>query len=86
MISEEEYIKEFGSRWRSEVNFTSSDSMDYLFGIEYPFDILSYNKGFGLPRIDDPKSRVRWYIQWEMLTENKIKIPSYEPRKLDRTI
>lgn len=32
--TEQEFINEFGEHWRNGINWTSSDSMDYLFGRE----------------------------------------------------
>ena len=75
---ETEFIKEFGENWHfnsdnwdlwisGSIDWISS--MDYLFGISYPYFV---DKNKLLPKLNG------WSISWNMLTEIK---PDYTPRR-----
>jgi len=72
--TEAEFIKEFGKNWNinkgGRVDWISS--MDYLFGISYPYFV---DKNKLLPKLNG------WSISWDMLTENKPTEPDYTPRR-----
>ena len=84
-------MKHYPYRFKTKEEFVNTwvswnNKMNYLLGTIYPFYV---EQGGKLPGIYDKNLTIQngyWHIHWEMLTENKIKIPSYEPRKLDRTI
>ena len=77
--TEEEFEKEFGEDWCSliESGWNDAGHMNYLLGIDYPYEILTINSY--LKTVDG------WCISKDMLIKKQL-IPSYEPRKLDRTI
>jgi len=78
--TESEFLTEFGENWRSNVDrlWNSSGRMDHLFGQPYPFFIKS-DDGW-LNEFDN------WSISWDMLTENKPLVPTYEKRIITREL
>ena len=83
--TEQEFIKEFGHRWIYEVGWNDDNQMDYLFGQPYPFNV---NEDDYLPFIEDNHNGYHdiWSINWNMLTKNEPKIPTYKSKnKITRT-
>jgi hypothetical protein len=80
--TEEEFIKEFGKYWQSDVNWNSNGDMDYLFGID--FDNYLNDEGFASIRNKGFRGPYNWTICNEMLIQN-IEKPNYSPKKFNRT-
>jgi hypothetical protein len=97
--TEQEMMDAFGDNWRSTQfegvgwsdqeedehgNFIGS-AMDRYLGKPFP-----YTEEELIPRDESAEPIKRryegWAIHWDMLTSNKPKVPSYKPRKIDRTI
>jgi hypothetical protein len=97
--TEQEMIDTLGENWRIDAfdgigwsdpeedeygNLIYSE-MDKYFGKPFP-----YTEEQLIPR-DESVEPIKgtyqsWSIHWDMLTPNKSKIPSYKPRKIDRTL
>jgi hypothetical protein len=80
--TQEEFEKEFGPDWRESVDLYWTMGMDSYFGMEVTNRVKKDN---------DPDSRVAFCMggynfSWEMITEIKPIVPSYRPRKTDRSI
>jgi hypothetical protein len=67
--TEQEFIKQFGTDWRRRVNFNWDGEMDYLCGKVFPF-------------MNNWGAYDCWIINNKMLTENKSKVPNYNPKKI----
>jgi hypothetical protein len=92
--TEEEFEEQYGANWREQIQYENpsdvgvswAHDMDYLIGL--PCDIedidMTENQRYHLPT--DKNSRGYWIITNEMLTKNKQIVPSYSPRKIDRTL
>ena len=77
--TKEEFIKEFGSDWRNEVRFSWINSMDYMFGEDYPYDISSE-----MCRLPDSHLNGNYYaISWNMIIKKEELKPNYKPRKIN---
>jgi len=86
--TEEEFIKEFGEDWKYEYHRPDwCNSMDSLFGINYPYNENELDTTFHMPRMDKLYNNGNnWSIGWWMLTKNKSSMPNYKPKKFDRTL
>ena len=88
--TKEEMIKDYGEDWKydNDNNFGSygwneDGNMDFLLGTVFPFKEEQLNfKSEGPIRY----KYKGWSIHWNMLTNNEPKIPSYKPKKIDRTL
>lgn len=82
--TEEEFLHEYGSDWRSAVQFNCEGDMDFMCGKQLPFseneikDVLSNNWRY--LRFEG------WVIKCRMITKNKKTIPDYTPKITIRTI
>jgi len=74
-----EFEYEFGPAWKSYINSGWNQRMDVFFGEVYPFNV-DKNKDNNLPDYGI------WTIDWVMLTPIKSNIPSYDPKKIKRTL
>ena len=94
--TEEEFVKEYGPDWECHafpVVGWARPNMDYFFGRDLKVDDKDLtntdSKGeeeYAVQRkIFDPNGE-DWSICWGMLTRKKSEIPSYKPRKIDRTL
>lgn len=72
--TKQEFIDEFGERWRTMVRFHFTESMNHLLGVEV--DIPIYDN------ILIPNIFLGWNISTDMLIELKKKIDYNTPRKL----
>jgi hypothetical protein len=87
--TEEEMINYFGYDWRQNafpmVGWNSE--MDKYLGKNFPL-ISEYRVMNEIDKFiyEDPYDNRTWSIIPKMLMRNKPKIPSYEPRKISRTI
>ena len=92
--TEKEMKDEYGNNWRN----TAFDGcgwgngcglyMDYFLGKDYPYteDKLEHCSIDSYPTVFDDNGK-EWWVHVDMLIKNdKIKVPSYEPRKIDRTL
>jgi len=83
--TEEEFIKEFGLRWRSNIDdddenqwcWTEDDDMDYLFGTVLEQDFPEDERDIKIPSPYD----YGLFVTRNMLTKNKPNVPDYTPRK-----
>ena len=96
--TKEEFVKEYGEKWQTSLGKAFwIDSMNELFCQKFILtekqdEELKQYQMFDLTILK--QNNYPWYdlkysciiITSCMITEDKPKIPSYEPRKLDRTI
>jgi len=77
--TEEEFIKEFGNRWRNNNPLYWNDRMDYLLGTNFDID-FNGNEEVKIRRLDD--SNEYWTISIHHITkEELILTPDYKPKK-----
>lgn len=89
--TEEEFKKEYGAEWTIEIYFRGINergfgrcwlsAMDYLLGTVLEKDFPDYTHYIKIIKDDN-----NFTVTKCMLTENKPKIPNYEPRKIIREI
>ena len=84
--TKEEFIGEFGNRWR-DVGSEFVEDMDFLLGEEIDQETINdviqykrYNKNLNLSDRNDYFRYKGWSISYSMLKE--IKIPSYNDKKI----
>jgi len=83
--TEEEMVEEFGEYWHTGTEFDSgwNDDMDEFLGKDYPFQENEVKHDHHQPRLQrfhDSRGN-GWSIDWKMLTKNKPKLPTYQPKK-----
>jgi hypothetical protein len=80
---------EYGNNWRrivyNELNFTFVYEMDYLLGQEVKMSLPEHWRKIGYISETHPDGRC-WSISPEYVTKNKSSVPTYKPRKMDRTL
>jgi len=79
--TEREFIEEYGENWHTGNRFAWADQneMDYLFGTVLEYEFHENEEYIRIPRQNGIGD---WVIRRNMLTENKPKSPTYEPKKL----
>ena len=88
--TEKELLDDYGSGWRrivfNELSFTFTDEMNYLLGQDVKMELPKNWRVVYYPSVREVFGRIIWSIAPEFITKNKPKAPSYEPRKMDRTL
>lgn len=88
--TEEELLDEYGNNWRRivfhELGFTFVEEMDYLLGQDVKMELPKYWRKIRYVTNRPEFGTDSWAISPDYITKNKPQIPSYIPRKIDRTL